>query len=50
MDDSVEFGTPGNTASPGANQILAQPPLQAAGDGPEGNFLTLVSGLATAPT
>lgn len=38
MDDSAEFGTPGNAASPGANQILAQPPLQAAGDGSEGSF------------
>lgn len=39
MDDSADFGTPGNTESPGANQILAQPPLQPAGDGSEGIYL-----------
>lgn len=38
MDDSAGFGNSGNAASPDANQILAQPPLQATGDGSEGNF------------
>lgn len=37
MDDSGEYGTPTNAASPGANAILAQPPLQQV-DGSEGTL------------
>lgn len=36
MDDSVEYGTPANAQSPGANAILAQPPLSQSGEGSEG--------------
>lgn len=37
-ENSVSYGTPTNGASPGANPILAQPPLPDAGEQSEGTL------------
>ncbi|KAI2635254.1 putative RSC complex subunit [Xylaria nigripes] len=51
MEESTEYGSPGNGASPGSNQILAQPPLQsgATSGSRQSDDIQMSEGLSTEP-